>query len=314
MHSCLNNRNFAIFIPALLGVGFAAISIVGYEEYGWALFLLLPVIVSFLSTMCWTFRRKLSFGSCYGTSCLSILATGGFILLFAIDGFICLLMALPLALVLALLGTVLGKWVGEKAGPKGSAGLASFLCMCFPFLVGFEHHTGREPKVRMVQTSLLIDAPIEKVWDAVIAFPQITEEPNGIFQFGIAYPIEATIEGEGVGAVRYCTFNTGSFVEPITIWDAPYHLAFDVTENPPPMEELTIYDDMHAPHLHGYMVSEKGQFRLSQEGDKVRIEGTTWYSHSIAPEAYWGMISDEIIHTIHHRVLGHIKTVTEVKP
>lgn len=307
----VNHKGLAVVLPALVGVGCAALSIRGYEAYGWALFLLLPIIVSFLASVLWTFRRKMSFLSCYGVSCLSILATGGFILIFALDGFICLLMALPLALVLALLGTLLGKFVGSSAGPKGGAGLASLLCLCFPLLLSFEHHQGTTPVVREVRTSLLIDAPIEDVWQAVIAFPLIEEEPTGIFRFGIAYPIEASIEGEGVGAIRYCRFNTGDFVEPITVWDAPNKLAFDVVENPAPMKELTIYDDMHAPHLHGFMVSDRGQFELFQEGSQVRIVGTTWYSHSIDPEFYWGVLSDSIIHRIHHRVLGHIKQVVE---
>ena len=43
------------------------------------------------------------------------------------------------------------------------------------------------------------------------------------------------IEGEGVGAVRHCVFSTGAFVEPITIWNEPRHLRFDVTAMPEPM-------------------------------------------------------------------------------
>ena len=162
-----------------------------------------------------------------------------------------------------------------------------------------------------VSTSVVINAKIEDVWDTVIAFPEIPDPPKGIFRLGIAYPVEARIEGDGVGAVRYCTFSTGSFVEPITEWDAPHRLSFDVTENPPPMKEISIYGDMHAPHLHGHMVSKKGQFQLSERDGKVLLEGTTWYTHSISPGFYWGLVSDEIIHRIHLRVLNHIKKHSE---
>ena len=58
----------------------------------------------------------------------------------------------------------------------------------------------------------------------------------------MACPISAEIEGKGVGAVRHCIFTTGAFVEPITVWDEPNTLAFDVTEQPPPMKELSPYD------------------------------------------------------------------------
>ena len=145
----------------------------------------------------------------------------------------------------------------------------------------------------------------------VVAFPRIAEPPRGVFRWGIAYPIEARIEGQGVGAVRYCTFSTGDFVEPITAWEEPVRLAFDVTENPPPMKEISIHRDLHAPHLHGHMVSKRGQFHLKQQGNQVLLEGTTWYTHSLSPAFYWGMISDEIIHRIHRRVLLHIKRHSE---
>lgn len=53
-------------------------------------------------------------------------------------------------------------------------------------------------------------------------------------------------------------------LELITEWQEPHLLAFDVTENSPPMKEISIHSDLHAPQLHGLMVSKKGQFRLSQ--------------------------------------------------
>ncbi len=311
MQRILNHRATAIFFPAFLGLGGAALSVREYEQYGWSLFLFLPILVSFLAAFAWCFKNQRSFGSAYGVSCLSILVLGGLITIFALDGLICLLMALPLALILALIGTLLGQIVGSSFGGAAGSTIVSILCLSFPFLVGFEHASTPEPAVRAVTTSVLIDARIEDVWDAVIAFPEITERPEGIFRLGIAYPIKARIEGQGVGAIRYCEFSTGSFVEPITKWDAPNLLSFDVTENPPPMKEISIYQDMHPPHLQGHMASEKGQFRLIASGDQVMLEGTTWYTHSISPQFYWGLVSDEIIHRIHLRVLNHIKHHTE---
>lgn len=311
MQRFLHHKATAILLPALLGLAGCAFSITYFEQYGWSLFLGLPILVSFLSSLSLCYKRRVAYSSAYGVACASIIALGGLILVFALDGLVCLLMALPLALLLALIGTALGRWAGNALDKKGSASIASLLAVAFPLLVSFEHATAPAPVIRQVTTSVMIDAPIEKVWQTVIAFPEITEAPQGIFRWGIAYPLRAHIEGQGVGAIRYCTFSTGDFVEPITEWSAPHLLCFNVTSSPLPMKELTIYKDLHAPHLHGHMESKKGQFLLTQEGDKVRLEGTTWYTHSIAPEFYWGLISDEIIHRIHLRVLNHIKYHTE---
>ncbi|MGM0558703.1 MAG: hypothetical protein ACQEVA_20120 [Myxococcota bacterium] len=112
---------------------------------------------------------------------------------------------------------------------------------------------------------------------------------------------------EGVGAVRYCNFTTGPFVEPITVWDEPHRLAFDVSEHPPAMRETSLYEHLDAPHVDGYFVSERGQFLLEElPGGKTRLTGTTWYRHEVWPVAYRKVFSDEIIHRIHLRVLNHI--------
>ena len=152
--------------------------------------------------------------------------------------------------------------------------------------------------------------PIEKVWANVVEFPQIDKTPDGILKLGFAYPINAKIDGTGVGAIRRCNFNTGSFVEPITVWDEPHLLAFDVKEQPAPMTELSPYENLHTAHLE-YLRSQKGQFRLFEKDGKTILEGTTFYTHDIAPDLYWKLFSDEIIHQIHLRVLNHIKEVSE---
>jgi len=307
----LNSRWFASFVPALIGFGLAALCVTGFEFYGWTLFVGLPVVVCFLSAFCTAFRREVSFSSAYWTSILSLLLLGGFIMLFALDGLICLLMAFPLAMVLGLIGAAFGRKLGSSCSGGIRATLPLMILPLFPGFVAFEHKTTPPPPLRSVTTSVVINAPIERVWQTVVAFPKITEPADGIFRFGIAYPIEARIEGKGVGAIRHCVFSTGSFVEPITAWQEPSLLAFDVRSSPPPMEELSLYEHIEAPHLHGHMVSHRGQFRLIQRDNQVLLEGTTWFTHTLSPQWYWGPISDYMIHRIHDRVLGHIKQTVE---
>lgn len=127
-----------------------------------------------------------------------------------------------------------------------------------PGLVAFEQTVPYTAPVRQVTTKVEIQAPIQTIWDTVIAFPEIKVPPTGLFAIGIAYPIQARIDGCGVGAVRHCVFSTGSFVEPISAWEPPTLLAFDVAEVPPPLREISIYGAIETPHLAGHMVSKKG--------------------------------------------------------
>jgi hypothetical protein len=78
------------------------------------------------------------------------------------------------------------------------------------------------------------------------------------------------------------------------------------------MQEWTPYDQVHPPHLDGFLESVSGQFRLVElPAGGTRLEGTTWYRHSLWPAAYWQLWSDELIHRIHMRVLKHIKRESE---
>jgi hypothetical protein len=150
------------------------------------------------------------------------------------------------------------------------------------------------------------------VWQQVVAFAEIPPPTELLFRSGIAYPIRAEISGRGVGAVRRCMFSTGPFVEPVKVWDEPRLLKFGVTSNPAPLNELTPYGHIEARHLHGYFVSQEGQFMLTVlPNGATRLEGTTWYRNAIWPSLYWRIWSDYIIHRIHLRVLVHIKNEAE---
>jgi len=220
-------------------------------------------------------------------------------------------MALPLAAILALPGSAFGHALAARLTASSGNISSLIVVMTFPLFLGFEQIHPLEPPLRIVTSSITIEAPIITVWNEVLAFDQITASPTGIFRLGIAYPIKARIEGRGVGAIRHCIFSTGPFVEPITIWEPPHRLEFDVTENPLPMQEWSPYGHIDTPHLHDTFVSRHGRFALRKEGKRTVLEGTTWYFQRIAPDWYWHQFSDAIIHRIHGRVLEQIKRSSE---
>jgi len=186
------------------------------------------------------------------------------------------------------------------------------LAATLPASAALEPKLVRAP-LREVVTAIEIDAPREAVWPHVLGFAELREPPRWFFRLGIAYPVSARIEGAGRGAVRRCEFSTGAFVEPITVWDPPRRLAFDVLSQPAPMQEWSPYRHLHPPHLDGTMRSHRGEFRLvALPGGRTRLEGSTWYELDLAPQAYWSIWSDFLVHRIHHRVLEHIRR--EVEP
>jgi hypothetical protein len=233
------------------------------------------------------------------------------LLLIAWEGIICVLMAAPIGLFFNWIGYHIGRVILKQETVKEPPVLMLLAMLSVPMLMAFENKLKVKEAPRSVITRVEIRATPEKVWKNVVEFPQLDEPTEFMFKMGIAYPINAKIEGQGVGAIRHCNFSTGSFVEPITKWEQPTLLQFDVTEQPEPMKELSFYD-IHPNHLHGYWVSERGQFKLTQlPNGNTLLEGTTWYRNKIKPDMYWTLWSDFIVHTIHERVLNHIKKEAE---
>jgi len=299
----------AVGASALIGVLMLFLSVPWLRGYGTSLFLGTPFVMGFIAGFVANRGGTRTAFATLNIAYLSVLVGGGVILLFAVEGLFCLVMALPLALFFATLGALLGREVARGGG--GAPAVASLL-VALPLVTGFESLDLRAP-LREISTAIEIAAPPERVWPNVIAFSELPAPGELVFELGIAYPMRARIEGRGPGAIRTCEFSTGPFVEPITVWDEPHRLAFSVSSQPPTMHEWSPYQHVNAPHLLEGLVSERGEFRLVALGDgRTRLEGSTWYRNNIFPQLYWNLWSDLMIHAIHRRVLEHIRHETEL--
>ncbi|MFK8101449.1 MAG: hypothetical protein AB8G15_02945 [Saprospiraceae bacterium] len=287
-----------------------AISIEGFGEYGWNIFIFLPLLIGFLPPFITSRTKRVTRNKSYLLSFITLgLACLG-LLIFALEGLICIAMALPILGLLTLLGSYLA-YVTQGEKKINSTNLILILGALTIGLMSFDQVNEPEGLIP-VRTKIIVNANINTVWNNVVTFDKIPEPTDWIFKTGISYPTDATIEGTGVGAIRYCNFTTGSFVEPITTWDAPNLLQFDVKEQPIPMHELNPFWEVHPPHLEGYFKSYQGQFKLTKiTKNQTALEGTTWYQVDITPEIYWKFWSDYVIHRIHGRVLNHIKREAE---
>ncbi len=306
------SQTLSALIASIFGLLMGAFAIVFIDTYGWGLFVGIPVAQGFVATILGRHNNTIRLRTAMGTALYSGLITGCGILVFQIDGLICLIMSLPLVIPALCFGAYLGYLV--YPGKEIASYSAIAVWVLTPGLLTLESKITPNLPLHAVTTEIIVDAPPELVWDNVVVFPDLDPPTEPLFRTGIAYPIRATIEGEGIGAIRHCEFSTGPFVEPIAVWNPPTHLAFDVTAQPAPMEELTIFaNTIHPPHLDDMLfISHRGEFRLTPiPGGKTLMQGTTWYTNGMWPTLYWKQWSNWVIQKIHLRVLNHIKVQAE---
>ena len=312
-HAAAASRAIAVAltvaVPAIL------VAVLLLEDYGFSLFLAVPFAIGMVSTLVFERHYPASLRQSLSVATLALGIVGLCLLVYKIEGLICILMAAPIAVGLCYLGVAVARLTRSPSDAAAATGSRlGAIALAVPLLMSIEHVADLQPPNHEVVTSVDVDAPPEIVWRHVVSFPDLPPPTELLFRAGISYPIGATIIGTGPGAVRRCRFSTGDFVEPITTWDEPRLLAFDVATIPPPMTEMNPFAEIDPPHLHGFMVSERGQFKLTPlPGGRTRLEGTTWYRHGLWPAAYWRLWSDALIHRIHTRVLTHVKALAEAE-
>ncbi len=296
---------------ALLLLGTLAISVGLLKAYGAGLFIGAPFVMGYgVVALLHRLDAKANLGRSLLAAALASVLSLLPLLLLAAEGLVCILMALPLMLVLVLMGALLG-WIITSGPRRRLSGTAPVLAL-LPLLLLWEGVRPAHTELRCVVSEVIVAAPPAVVWKRVIAFPELPPPTELIFRVGVACPLRAVISGSGVGAVRRCEFSTGAFVEPITVWNPGHELSFEVTSQPDALREWTLWTGPRPPHLDGYLRSRRGQFQLDTLPDgRTRLQGRTWYEVRMGPEAYWALWSDSLIHTIHLRVLNHVKQLAE---
>jgi uncharacterized membrane protein YhaH (DUF805 family) len=296
-------------IAAGAATGFLLVSLGIFllRTYGVALFVGTPFVMGAVTGFVYNRIYSASSGETLLVVIGALVAVGAALVAFAVEGAVCLVMALPLAIAFSWFGSLMGRNIAQQElGEPMRMGLVILLVPLATPIVD-----SRTPILtREVRTVVEIDAAPDVVWRNVVAFPRISSPGSLMFRLGIAAPIGARIEGEGVGALRYCEFTTGDFVEPVTAWEPGKRLAFDITSQPAPMRELSPYR-IKPPHLDDWFRATRGEFRLEPlPGGRTRVVGSTWYELDIHPAPYFAVYADFIVEHIHRRVLDHIAAVS----
>jgi hypothetical protein len=287
----------AVFTSALL-----------FRAYGWGLFVLTPFVVGF-TTGYLVNRRELQTVKTTNGLVLVAAALGCFgLILFALEGMICLVLAAPLAALLAIAGGALGRRTARLGkGPSGPVYCVALLPLMFA-----ADAISPPDAMMLTDESIVIDAPASRVWQAVTSDDPIREPPTLVGRLGLAYPERGHLAGKGVGAARSGYFSTGVARERVTEWREDRTLGFVVLKQPPAMTEMSPYRRVHAPHVNGYF--ETGETRFEIEplgGQRSRLTILAAHRLKIDPILYWEPIARWAASSNTRRVLRDLKTKAE---
>lgn len=193
-----------------------------------------PMLVSFLFLVpfligVWTVARRPAAYRSVGSAMLmpwapTTLFLGGTALL-AIEGSICIVMAMPIFLALASFGGLIGHFAVRAIPSPGTS--AAFLLL--PLCTGlYEQGLPLPDAIEESSTTIHIAAPPERIWRLINDAQGITpaEMADGwAWRIGVPYPLEAVTVGGDDGRVRKLRWDKGvHFDEPILDWQVDRYI------------------------------------------------------------------------------------------
>lgn len=305
-------RTFGVIAGTLAGVGIillaVLVSALVFRAYGWGLFVLTPFVVG-LTTGYLVNRRELRTMKATNGLVLLAAALGCLgLILFALEGLICLILASPLAALLAIAGGALGR----RAARFGKEPSRPLYCVALLPLMFAADAASPPDALMLTNESIVVDAPASRVWQAVTSDDPIREPPTLVGRLGLAYPERGHLMGSGVGAARRGYFSTGVAMEKVTDWHPGRVLGFVVLHQPPAMNEMSPYRHVHAPHLNGYFETGEMRFEIEPLGASTsRLAILASHRLRIDPVIYWEPIARWAASSNTRRVLRDLKGKAE---
>lgn len=241
------------------------------------------------------------------------LLAGAFVL--AWEGAICLVMVAPIVSLMAVVGGVAAGLIGhlrqrQAAARRAAVGLAVVPFLCAPL----ETRWAEPGALRDVETAALIQADPQTVWRQIVRVPSIRpdeQQPSFFHWIGIPRPDQATLDHEGVGALRLASFHGGvRFVERVDEWRPGQALGFSISVVPGSVAPGVLDEHVQVGGAHFDVL--RGRFVLEALGPRlVRLRLSSRHRLTTRFNAYAGLWSDAVMRDLQTGICAVIKGRSE---
>ena len=281
--------------------------------YGWTVFTVIPILLGAIAALLVEVETWRPMRQPLQAQWWALLFTASGLVIWRIEGLVCLAMAAPLAIPLSILGAWGGHHLQLSIRNWRNRTISVVMALgAVPVLLSTEAVRPLPVHEHVEATEIIIQAPPEVVWQFVGRLGKLPPPKELLFRVGIAYPTEVLLDSERFGSRRICRLSTGDMPETVSVWEPAKNLSFNVLVTPPSMKESNPFGEIHPQHLNDYFVCEKGEFRLEPlPGGRTKLTGTSWYHSRIEPDAYWVLWTDSIVEAVHQRVMREIQARAE---
>jgi hypothetical protein len=305
----VSTKGLRIFISIqLLLLFITIIFLLQNGEYGWSLFMTLPLSIGLTIGYHTRISKSISWLKLSFKVFFIIVAISAALIAIGLEGAICVLMALGLIVLPALLGLLFGYLIRKIY-------VIQFFFLVVIFNSGFIIYDVYEKEgfEEEAAYSVEINLPLLQVNNILQQKFEFSEHPNIFFKNGISYPNTMQLQKLDRKLCLICTLNKEEVVLPILELNDTI-MRFTVEDDFIAMKETNPFYEVHTKHQQGYFKVVFGEFKLKEiSKNKTRIIATTRYQYKITPRFYWRWWTNYIVQEMHEHVLSDIKRNAETR-
>src|SRR5258706_10308464 len=129
----------AVVVPAIIGLAATYLSVQLFHEHGWGGFVGLPFAIGFIAALLYAPRSARGTEGCISAACVAVTIYGGIMLLFALEGIGCMVMAAPFAQPIAIIGAMIGSSLRARPTRLADTRRVMWVMLLFlPMFIGAE--------------------------------------------------------------------------------------------------------------------------------------------------------------------------------
>jgi hypothetical protein len=238
-------------------------------------------------------------------------------LIFLIEGWICILMYLPVGLAFSSVGGVVAGLIARNKRLKRVGDITTACILFLPFVFGsIESLLFNRREIRTVENVIDVQASPAAVWNQIKTVPAIRKDElqtSWSHRIGFPDPIAATLSYEGVGGVRRASFDGGVlFIETVDIWEPQHWLAFSIHPETAQIPNTTL--DEHVTVGGPYFDVLRGEYRIEPlPNGKVRLHLNSWQRVSTDFNWYAHLWTDAVMSDLQKRILYVVQQRAEAQ-
>lgn len=271
----------------ILLIGFVFMQ-VGWVDYGYSFFILFPLFLGF------------SIGTLFSKGIQILYLTIGIVvgslalIMLGIEGFVCVLMLLPIFLIVVGLGFAISTHLKinvEEDSQKIAVSLLPLIVLLFAGQA--EKVIDLKPEKIEIVSSLTLEYDPETLFDGVKSMEKLDAEKSLLMKLGLPTPIRCELKADTVGALRHCIFENGEIIAQLTKYEKGKVLEMNVV-------------DYTLTGRHWFKFID-AKYNFEENNGGTKITRTSSYSSILRPRWYWEPLEKYGIEKEHEFVLNSLK-------